>query len=597
MSENNIFKQIIAGILAVVLILSMVASIANAQITGGPIGTPSFWVLNGTTLSPTDNTNWDVDITTLNVGSIAIDTVAQGSITTGFVVATSTTATSTFAGGLTVDTSDFVVDPDAGRVGIGTADPSYLLQVASLGVNSSSQIVPGAAAGATDTSDGSWRVSTLWTGNNNQTLALQNRTYTRTVGTQNGVNLITTVQTTSGTLQHNALNVSPVINQTGGASGITRALYINPTLTSAADFRAIEVVSGDVLFNTTSGNVGIGTTTPVADLTISSVAPSITLDDTGDASAWDILNDNGDLEFREGYFGSSPTSRVYFQAGGNVGIGQLTPDGKLHVYSGNAGSVTAEGEADDLIVENSTSGGMSILVPDASNANIRFGSPTTNSGALLRWNYNDALLSLGANKADGELRFLTGSFSEAMRIDSSGNVGVGSTTPWRTLSVDGTVSFNGLTSSGTGNAVCITADNDITDAGGAICTPSSERFKENILSLDKGYALNVLGQLRPVSFDYKNGYYNEEDGRASLGLIAEEVAEVDTRLVDYEENGKVRTLYFERFTGIFTQAINELYGYVKKIASLALSNRDRIDTLEAENEALRARLEVIEAQL
>jgi len=49
---------------------------------------------------------------------------------------------------------------------------------------------------------------------------------------------------TSGTQQMNVFNASPVINQTGTATGITRGIYINPTLTAVADFRAIEVVSG-----------------------------------------------------------------------------------------------------------------------------------------------------------------------------------------------------------------------------------------------------------------------------------------------------------------------------------------------------------------
>jgi hypothetical protein len=48
----------------------------------------------------------------------------------------------------------------------------------------------------------------------------------------------------SGTPAFNALKVTPTINQTGGANQITRGLFINPTLTSAADFRAIEVGSG-----------------------------------------------------------------------------------------------------------------------------------------------------------------------------------------------------------------------------------------------------------------------------------------------------------------------------------------------------------------
>jgi len=43
--------------------------------------------------------------------------------------ATSTTATSTFAGGLTIDGTDLVVDPDAGRVGIGIASPYSSLDI------------------------------------------------------------------------------------------------------------------------------------------------------------------------------------------------------------------------------------------------------------------------------------------------------------------------------------------------------------------------------------------------------------------------------------------------------------------------------------
>jgi hypothetical protein len=49
---------------------------------------------------------------------------------------------------------------------------------------------------------------------------------------------------TSGTNTYSNLTVQPIINQTGTASGISRGIYIAPTLTSAADFRAIEVVSG-----------------------------------------------------------------------------------------------------------------------------------------------------------------------------------------------------------------------------------------------------------------------------------------------------------------------------------------------------------------
>ncbi len=66
-----------------------------------------------------------------------------------------------------------------------------------------------------------------------------------------------------------ALDLRFTINQTGTATGVTRGLYIAPTVTSAFDFRAIETTVGNVLLNTTSGSVGIGTSNPNFKLTIS----------------------------------------------------------------------------------------------------------------------------------------------------------------------------------------------------------------------------------------------------------------------------------------------------------------------------------------
>jgi hypothetical protein len=69
-----------------------------------------------------------------------------------------------------------------------------------------------------------------------------------TVGITSNLFTLCSVQTvfspTSGTGINNNLTIHPIINQTGGANGITRGLYINPTLTAVADFRAIEVANG-----------------------------------------------------------------------------------------------------------------------------------------------------------------------------------------------------------------------------------------------------------------------------------------------------------------------------------------------------------------
>jgi hypothetical protein len=159
----------------------------------------------------------------------------------------------------------------------------------------------------------------------------------------------------------------------------------------------------------------------------------------------------------------------------------------------------------------------------------------------------------------GVPQFVVGSSTAThLIVANGGNVGVGSTTPWRKFSVTGTVAMSGLTSSATGNAVCITTGKDITDAGAASCTPSSERFKENIEALEQGFALDKLNQLRVVSFDYKEGFYSPEDAPHAYGMIAEEVENIDPLLVDYGYDGQPQTLQFEKILALTVQAVQEL---------------------------------------
>jgi len=70
----------------------------------------------------------------------------------------------------------------------------------------------------------------------------------------NSFGTLSTFNPTSGTATFNGLLIQPVINQTGGASGITRGLYVNPSLTAAADWRSIEWSN-----NSGWGLYGIGT--------------------------------------------------------------------------------------------------------------------------------------------------------------------------------------------------------------------------------------------------------------------------------------------------------------------------------------------------
>jgi hypothetical protein len=72
-----------------------------------------------------------------------------------------------------------------------------------------------------------------------------------TGGAARGFDSFTVFSPTSGNLTWVSYGTSPTINQTGGANGITRGLYINPTLTAAADWRAIETTNGRVIISDT----------------------------------------------------------------------------------------------------------------------------------------------------------------------------------------------------------------------------------------------------------------------------------------------------------------------------------------------------------
>jgi len=62
----------------------------------------------------------------------------------------------------------------------------------------------------------------------------------KTSGTSKALSIEHNFTPTSGTATFTGLNYASTINQTGGANGITRGLYVNPTLTAAADWRSIE---------------------------------------------------------------------------------------------------------------------------------------------------------------------------------------------------------------------------------------------------------------------------------------------------------------------------------------------------------------------
>jgi len=96
------------------------------------------------------------------------------------------------------------------------------------------------------------------------------------------------------------------------------------------------------------------------------------------------------------------------------------------------------------------------------------------------------------------------------------------------------------------------------DSAGQLGTvSSSRRYKENIN--DMGSYSDVLRQLRPVTFNYKK--HSPES--ISVGLIAEEVAEVAPQLVVYDKDGQPETV---KYLDLPIMMLNEQQQHCRLIA-------------------------------
>ncbi|MFC1478351.1 hypothetical protein ACFL57_02710 [Candidatus Margulisiibacteriota bacterium] len=186
--------------------------------------------------------------------------------------------------------------------------------------------------------------------------------------------------------------------------------------------------------------VGIGDASPSAYLSIESDTP-VTVNQwlmdfhnvNGATRGGFYINnqDNGQMYL----YDSSTTLKTFLNAGGysfinggDVGIGTESPDGTLHVHSAGSADNNYNDWADDLIIQDSgTAGddaGLSLIADSTSGVSgVTFGD-TANLEIGGIWYYHNG----------NYMRFRTNS-AEAMRIDSNGDVGIGTTDPTTRLTV------------------------------------------------------------------------------------------------------------------------------------------------------------------
>jgi hypothetical protein len=247
------------------------------------------------------------------------------------------------------------------------------------------------------------------------------------------------------------------------------------------------------------GNVGIGTSSPAYKLEVFDAGGSSLAVGASTGKGF-LYADNGGatlgaLSAIPLRFSVNGSEHMRITSAGNVGIGTNLPEGKLHVLNGSAGSVTANGNADELIVENSSTGGLSILTPDASTGYIMFGSPADNEGAIIRYQPTGTLMTIGTEVANGALAFRTATGTERMRITSAGNVGIGTSTANTLLSIDGAAD-NGLSIQGIGTTSTRAFFGLDTSGDGYMSLTNGGTFATNVqLTSDLSVSNYILGNV------------------------------------------------------------------------------------------------------
>lgn len=391
--------------------------------------------------------------------------------------------------------------------------------------------------------------------------------YSNDTATGNDLNIIfQAVNTGSEVVMQGASDTSQIFQMIGGTDSFTfklnsagnklEGLGLSSTTAFDINLTSGAMTMGDNLY-VPSGNVAIGSLTANAPLHVYGTASEPT-STSGGGSIFMVEGNASDSALHFGSRTGSPWANwiqsqqvngtiapmILNPRGGNIGIGTVSPGQSLDVRKDQAATTA-------IVVRNDNNSTSSVVA-----LHLQCGAGADTAGYI-------SLERQSTATGDCDLLFKLGNAAqERMRIDSSGNVGIGTASPGGSrLLIAGssdtsTSSILDVNDNGTlgrifdvlGNGEISIRTSNWGTGGTAIgydtgddrltTSPSSLRYKENVQDLSLEIDTTQIYKLRPVTFDYK------VDNNHSLGYIAEEVYDcvpsiVHTRSLKEDEDSSV----------------------------------------------------------
>jgi len=306
------------------------------------------------------------------------------------------------------------------------------------------------------------------------------------------------------------------------------------------------------------------------------------VENTNDVGSIEYTNSSNTMTFK-----TDNSTALTIRDDGDVGIGETSPLGKLHVKSGDSGASVAS-DMDELVLENSSNTGLTILSATNGLGRIAFGDSGDN-----------AVGGIDYLHTDNEMKFNTsGSARQIIASDGTHYINTTSGNLKQALS-GGFVTKGGSTlgetqiASTTGNPLTINRSNDdsadrilinfyrasnnigligATNSSTHYNTNSDYRLKENQVAISDG--IERLKQLKPYKFNFKidtdkivDGFFAHE-----VSPVVPEAISGDKDAVDSEGNIEPQSIDQSKLVPLLTAALQEAI--------------TKIEILEAKVEAL-----------